>query len=150
MRALERRRPDIAIRRVVMLAPPNGGSELVDVLRDSALYRIVTGPAGQELGTAPGALPARLGPVGFELGVIAGRSSLNPLYSLIIPGDDDGTVAVARTRVPGMDDFIVIDASHTFVMHSAAAIHQTRAFLAAGRFDHPVAKAGARAAARVQ
>lgn len=72
----------------------------------------------------------------FGLSVIAGRSSVNPLYSWIIPGVDDGTVAVARARVQGIQDFIVIDANHTFVMHSREAIRQTREFLRKGRFDH--------------
>ena len=135
LRELRRRRPDIRIRRAVMLSPPNHGSELVDVLRDSALFQMVTGPAGQELGTDPGSAPNRLGPVDFPLGVVAGRSSLNPLYSWLIPGDDDGTVAVERTRVDGMADFIVIGANHTFVMMDAEAIRQVRAFLARGAFD---------------
>ena len=137
VRVLRERHPSIAIRRVVMLAPPNQGSELVDALGESALFRIVTGPAGQELGTANGSVPIDLGPVDFTLGVVAGRSSLNPVYSWIIPGEDDGTVAVDRTRVAGMRDFIVIDANHTFVMQSEEAIRQARHFLREGRFDHP-------------
>jgi pimeloyl-ACP methyl ester carboxylesterase len=130
-------RPERRVRRVVMLSPPNHGSELVDVMRGSALFRMVTGPAGQELGTGPDSAPNRLGPVDFELGVVAGRSSINPLYSWLIPGEDDGTVAIARTRVAGMKDFVVIDANHTFIMQSDEAIRQVKAFLGAGRFDRP-------------
>ena len=137
VRALRARHPELAIRRVVMLAPPNSGSEIADVLRDAPLYRLVTGPAGQELGTGADSVPNTLGAVDFELGVIAGRCSLNPLYSWLIPGDDDGTVAVARTRVAGMRDFVVIDASHTFVMFREEAIRQALAFLRDGRFLRP-------------
>jgi triacylglycerol lipase len=76
--------------RVVMLAPPNQGSELVDAMADLALYRFITGPAGQQLGTDKETGPARFGPVDFDLGVIAGNRSLNPVFSAMIPGEDDG------------------------------------------------------------
>lgn len=142
LRALRRRDsalgmgPAIAIGRVVMLSPPNRGSELVDVLAGSAAFRLLTGPAGQELGTGVNSVPNRLGEVDFELGVVAGCSSLNPVHSWIIPGIDDGTVAVARTRVQGMRDVVTVRASHSFIMQDAEAIRQTLLFLQEGRFDH--------------
>lgn len=126
--------PDVPVGRTVMLAPPSQGSELVDELRDSAVFKLFTGPAGQELGTDAASVPNRLGPVGFPLGVIAG-SVINPFYSWLIPGDDDGIVAVDRTRTAGMKDFIVLEQSHTFIMYSSEAIHQTLHFLHEGRFD---------------
>ncbi len=128
------------IARVVMLGPPNHGSELTDKLRDIPFYERLTGPAGQQLGTEPGSVPNRLGPVPFELGVIAGNASLNPLYSMLIPGPDDGKVAVAKARVEGLKDFIVLDASHSFLMNNAEVIRQSLFFLRRGRFDHPVMK----------
>ncbi len=136
VRDLRARHPQQPVGRVVMLAPPNGGSEVVDALGGCALFKLVTGPAGQELGTGADSVPARLGPVDFPLGVVAGRVSLNPLYSWLIPGEDDGTVAVARTRVAGMRDHVVVDASHTFIMHDPEAIRQTVQFIETGAFDH--------------
>ncbi len=124
--------PDLG--RVVMLSPPNQGSEVVDTLRSNTLFRTATGPAGQVLGTDSNSLPARLPAVDFELGVIAGDRSLDPWFSPLIPGLDDGKVAVDRTRVDGMRDFLVVHASHPFIMRTDEVIRQTLHFLRNGRF----------------
>lgn len=121
----------------VMLAPPNHGSEVVDKLADLPGYRLWNGPAGLELGTGADAVPNRLGPFPGSLGIIAGDRSFNPLLSWLVPGPDDGKVAVARTRLEGMDDFIVLPHTHTFMMRAGPVIRQTLRYLSEGRFARP-------------
>lgn len=122
--------------RVVMLCPPNRGSELTDRFEKLSLYQRLYGPAGKELGTGSNSLPNRLGPVTFELGVIAGDRTVNPLYSWMIPGPDDGKVAVSRAQVQGMADFIILPHSHTFMMDFPDVHRQILHFLRTGHFDH--------------
>ncbi len=120
--------------RVVMLSPPNAGSEVVDRLGGNLLFRWLNGPAGQQLGTGPENLPRRLGPADFELGIITGDRSINLVLSSMIPGPDDGKVSVRRARLAGMKDFIIIHATHPFIMRNQEAIRQTLHFLRRGVF----------------
>jgi triacylglycerol lipase len=121
--------------RVVMLAPPNQGSEVVDKLGWLFLFKWINGPAGNELGTDKNSTPNKLGPAKFSVGVIAGDRSINWINSLLIPGRDDGKVSVERTKLAGMSDFVVIHATHPFIMRNREAIQQTIQFLRKGSFD---------------
>ena len=87
--------------RIVMMGPPNQGSEVVDTLGDLDAFGWVNGPAGGQLGTGQESLPRRLPAVDYPVGVIAGDRSLNPYFSTLLPGADDGKVSVAATRVSG-------------------------------------------------
>jgi triacylglycerol lipase len=126
--------------RVVMLAPPNHGSELADWLRGSETLRVLMGPTAIELGTDGASLPNRLPAASFEVGVIAGTESWNPIGSHLIPGEDDGTVSVASARLEGMSDFLVLPVSHTMILRSREAADQTLVFLRTGAFQREPAE----------
>ena len=122
--------------RVVMLAPPNHGSPLGDIVAGSAVLRFLLGSTAARLGTDPLSFPNALPAADFELGVIAGTASRNPLGALMIDGESDGTVPVASTRLEGMTDFITVDSAHTYIMRSDEVAAQTVRFLTSGRFAH--------------
>jgi len=119
---------------VVMIAPPNQGSEVVDALADVPGFAFVNGPAGQQLGTDSNSVPLALGPVTYSVGIIAGQKTFNPILSQFLANPDDGKVSVESTKVDGMTDFVVVDASHPFIMNDRVVIDHTIEFLNNGAF----------------
>lgn len=120
---------------VVMLGPPNQGSEVVDKLGGVPGFFWLNGPAGLQLGTDKESVPKRLGEADFDLGIIAGNRTINFILSLLIPGPDDGKVAVAHTKLVGMNEHLVMPTSHPFMMNNDAVIEQVLFYLRHGRFD---------------
>jgi triacylglycerol lipase len=131
---LSRHRPD-QMGRVVMLAPPNHGSELVDKLGDNPVFHMVNGAAGKSLGTGPESWPNSLPAADYPLGIIAGTRSINPVWNAMLPGLNDGKVTVESTKLEGMADHLVMPVTHTFMMVNPVVIRQVLAFLRAGKFD---------------
>jgi pimeloyl-ACP methyl ester carboxylesterase len=121
--------------RVVMLGPPNHGTEVVDKLRDFPGFRFINGEAGLELGTGESSVPNKLGAANFDLGIIAGTRSINLILSRMIPGTDDGKVSVENTRLEGMHDHLQMKVTHPFMMRNAKVIEQVIHYLESGRFS---------------
>ena len=124
-----------SLHRVVMLAPPNHGSELADRLRDFTIYRLATGPAGQQIGTGEHSVPLRLPPAPFEVGIIAGRRSGKVLFGGLLGAESDGKVTVESARLEGMRDLVVVDRAHTFIMWAPDVLDYIFTFLETGRFS---------------
>jgi len=120
--------------KVVLIGTPNGGSPLVDKYAERWWARFF-GPTTNSLGTSDADFPAKLGEPDYALGVIAGITPLSP-FSDDLPGDDDGLVEVDATRVDGMQDFIVLKASHGYMRYSPIVMRQVVEFLRHGKFDH--------------
>ena len=120
--------------RVVMLGTPNNGCELADLFGNWRLYKKYYGPAGQQLGTAQDDFRHLFGNTDYELGVIAGNWTIDPISSLIIKGSNDGKVSVASTKLDGMTDHVVLPIAHTFFPVSRRVMAKTLAFLQNGRF----------------
>lgn len=123
--------------KVVMLGPPNTGSEFADWFTQnehlSSFYATVFGPAGAQLTTCYTDHP---GEITFPLGIIAGNLSINPIAPWVLEGEHDGIVPVERTKIMGMTDHIVIPATHSFMMFNKTVMEQALHFIEHERFDH--------------
>ncbi|MDA8137232.1 MAG: alpha/beta fold hydrolase [Desulfobacteraceae bacterium] len=131
------RHPFKNLGRVVMLGPPNRGSELADTLQQHWFYRWLNGPAGRQLSTGPTGIAASLGPVTYPVGIITGNAPtiFDRRFSNRISGENDGKVSVEHAKVQGMTDFLVLPYSHTFIMEEEETIAQTIQFLRMGQFN---------------
>ena len=126
------------LHRVVMLGPPNKGSEVVDKMGDVPGFDFINGDAGMQLGTDELSVPNALGKANFDVGVIAGTRSVNLILSYLIEGEDDGKVSVENTKLEGMNDHIVMSVTHTFMMRNKKVIAQALYYLKNGQFNREV------------
>lgn len=127
--------------RVVMLGPPNHGSQAADRAAQRPWMRAVMGVNLPRLTTGAGGVTPTLGPADFELGIIAGSSLLNPMFKRDMPGVHDGVVTVESAKLDGMRDFRVVPHSHTVMLWRRDVIDDVRAFLRDGKFKSPPASA---------
>ena len=132
LRVIKSTHPDFAVARFLMLGPPNHGSEIVDEWGDRKLFVQLNGPAGASIGRD--GVFTELPNVEFDLGIIAGSRSLNPYFSYLITGPDDGKVSIEATKVAGMKDHIVLLVTHTFMMNNAEVLNQALHFFQNGYF----------------
>jgi pimeloyl-ACP methyl ester carboxylesterase len=121
--------------RVVMVGPPNQGSEKADLFKSCALVRWLAGPNLSRLGTGPDDLPQKIGAVNFEAGIIAGdRPLFGSIWKHTTPSD--GIVAVESAKVAGMKDFTIVHCSHTFMVSRRDTFEQIGEFIQRGHFCH--------------
>ena len=121
--------------RIVMLAPPNQGSELADwVYAKFPRLSRIAGPAAKQLGTRNRSYASNLNPINGQIGVIIGSESWNPLFSKILPGSDDGAVSVERAKLKEMRDFMVAPCNHTTIILNRQVRLQVVHFLQVGYF----------------
>ena len=122
--------------RVVMLSPPNHGSQVTDKIGHLAPYRWLNGPAGDELGTGSESVPRTLGPLlDVDFGIMTGSHTINFILSMLIPGRDDGKVSPASAKLEGMADFRIMPVSHPFIMRDRDVIKEVHHFLVHGEFS---------------
>lgn len=129
LRCLAAKRPDLVTGGVVMLAPPNHGSEIIDWLADSPLGKYSLGPGGMSLSTDKVCEDVPNFPVGQRVDVIMGRRCLVPFFRFLLEGENDGIVTVEGGRLPGVRKFAVVDADHTFMMANREVLERVVSWL---------------------
>lgn len=127
--------PSEKLGRVVMIAPPNGGSEVADFLKNFAPYQWSFGPAGQDL-TTEKRRESQVTPY-YDLGIIAGTKHWPYVVAnFVIPGAHDGRVTVAKSKMDGMKDHITMHATHSFISWKPSVHKQIVSFIKEGHFKH--------------
>jgi pimeloyl-ACP methyl ester carboxylesterase len=132
------------VHRFVMIAPPNQGALLADTLAPSLIYRFVFGPAGQQLQRGYAGACTSAGVPDCEFGIIAGGRSNSVGMNPLIPGDDDGTISVESTRLPGASDFVILPYAHPYIHMMPRTAKLCVGFLQNGRFPRPADQASVR------
>lgn len=127
--------PDPRHLRMVMLGTPNLGADLAAMLKNFRLFRAIYGPAGQELAAGADSVAAALPVPDFPFGIIAGGRGDDRGFNPLLHGDDDGTVTVACTRLPGAADFLRVNKLHSLLMSDQQVCSAIRCFLKHGRFS---------------
>jgi len=128
------RAADFPLGRVVMLAPPNYGSEIMDHIGGQPWARLVLGPAVDELRTEAMSGADRLGAVPAETAVIMGNRAKIRLFRHLLGPESDGIVSVRAGWLPGLAGFLVVPADHTFIMWRPLVLRAVGHFLAHGSF----------------
>lgn len=118
--------------RVVLLGTPNQGTALADYFSDK-WWAQFAGPTAMSLGTDENSLPNSLAAPNYPVGVIAGVIK-NDMNDKLLPGMDDGLVSIEATKLPGMQDFIVISTGHAMMRYNEEVAEQTVRFLRKGKF----------------
>jgi pimeloyl-ACP methyl ester carboxylesterase len=139
LRSFLQQHPDDRFHRAVLLGVPNQGSQIAETFGSNRLFQFVYGPAGQQLGTGEGSLAGQLPVPSFEFGIVAGGRGTKKGFNPLLGADNDSTVTVTSTRLPGAADFICVPVMHSFLMNNEEVIRATMCFLDHGRFhqDQP-------------
>lgn len=130
----------VKTRNIVMMVPPNQGSETADYIVSNAwmkcIFEYFSGPAGPQLTTA---YAVNYPSISGTIGIIAGVRSSNPLAKLVFSKDQqhDGTISHDRMRLDGIGEVLSVKASHTSIVCSLSAMRQTVYFLQDGQFKAP-------------
>jgi pimeloyl-ACP methyl ester carboxylesterase len=132
VRAWLQEHSDPRVKRMVMLGVPNLGAKMANHLKDLGLFKLVMGPAGQQLIEGEESYITELPVPTFPFAVIAGARGTENGFNPLIPGDDDGTVSVDCTRLPGAADFMTVPSLHSFLIGNKDVIAATRRFLSDG------------------
>ncbi|MDA7979754.1 MAG: alpha/beta hydrolase [Pirellulales bacterium] len=125
---------DERIKRIVMIAPPNHGSSRAAAWAENPLFKSVIGETGQQLGAKWNDLAKQLATPQCEFGIIAGARGDGNGWNANIPGDDDGTISVETTKLPGASDFVTVPVFHTLSESNDKVLAYTAKFIEHGFF----------------
>lgn len=121
--------------RLVMLSPPNHGSEVIDAFGRYQWFQRLMGPAAMELATDDEAMVNQMSHVNaVPVGILTGERSSDPWFNFLFDGKHDGKVSVESARLSEAQGFRVVDSGHTFIMNDPEVRFLVAFFLTNGFF----------------
>ena len=108
---------------------------VADFLKDRWIYKRLFGPAGQQLVTEFESAEMLFGQIDYDLGIIAGSRTIDPISSLINGVPNDGKVSVENTEVLGMTDHVIVSVTHAFLPYRRIVHHLVLQFRRSARFE---------------
>lgn len=121
--------------RVVMLAPPHQGSEIIDWLGESPLklFKGVLGPASNFLSTKYMSAEKAEFCSDIDALIIMGDKSSLPFFRTLLEDSNDGIVSVEKGRLLGTNYFKIIEADHTFISSNSKVMDTVSRFIRIGK-----------------
>jgi pimeloyl-ACP methyl ester carboxylesterase len=120
-----------AVGRIVLIAPPNQGSAVASFLKDNRLYKVLYGPAGQQL--VPEFVKRMPGLYDRQFAIVAGGRGGGRGFNPLLTGDNDGTVRVAETALDGSLGTLVVPQIHARIANHPDTVRATTEFIDNGR-----------------
>ena len=132
--------------RIVLIATPNFGAGIVSKMGKLFLSRLCFGLPLLDLEENSNIL-SKLDVPDAEIGIIAGSRRFHPLNPIsyinffrLGKQQHDGTVELKNTKLAAANDFILLDAHHTFICNHSETATQCCSFVRTGTFQHNTAK----------
>ncbi len=121
--------------RVVMLSPPNQGSEFSEKFAGQWWFDALVGPAGSSLTRTESGIIDQLEPISEPVGIVAAYRDWSAWPDSWLPAPNDGTVSVASMVLEEMDDFVLVNSGHSMMRYNDSVHQHIVNFLNEGRFD---------------
>ena len=124
--------------RMVMLGPPNRGSDLARQVGGVGVLAALADGAARDLVVDWPQVEPHLAVPPCEFGIVAGGRGDGSGFSPLLDGDDDAVVRVEETRLDGAGDFLLVPVHHAAMISDQRVKRATESFLKSGRFvaDH--------------
>jgi pimeloyl-ACP methyl ester carboxylesterase len=126
------------VQRMVMLGPPNQGSELARLASRVWFLAVLSDGPTRQLGADWKEVVNKLAVPPCDFGIVAGGTGDDRGMSMLLPGDDDAIVTVDETRLDGAAGFLLLPVHHAAMMRDKAVQEAAVCFLRNGRFPGPV------------
>ncbi len=120
--------------RVVMLGPPNQGSDLAKKASKIWILKTFSQGAAKDLLIDWDNVSASLPAPPCSFGIVAGGKNDSHGFSALLDGDDDSVVRVAETRLSGSTATMIVPVRHNDMMQSPTVQDAVTAFLLTGQF----------------